>query len=50
LATVVYFPRALEHLERSFLFLAQNDVDVALKAAAAADTARKRPCESPGVD
>lgn len=39
MATVVYSPTALEHLERSFLFLAQNDVDVALKAAAAVRSA-----------
>jgi plasmid stabilization system protein ParE len=34
-ATVVYSARALANLERSFLFLAQNDVEAAPKAAAA---------------
>jgi plasmid stabilization system protein ParE len=34
-ATVIYSARALAHLERSFLFIAQNDVEAALKAAAA---------------
>ena len=35
MATVIYSARALAHLERSFLFLAQNDVEAAVKAAAA---------------
>jgi plasmid stabilization system protein ParE len=34
-ATVIYSARSLAHLEHSFLFLAQNDIDAALKAAAA---------------
>jgi plasmid stabilization system protein ParE len=33
-ATVIYSARALDHLERSLLFLAENDVETALKGAA----------------
>lgn len=39
MAAVVYSARALEHLERAFEFLAQNDPNAASRAAAAIQSA-----------
>jgi plasmid stabilization system protein ParE len=47
LATVVYSCRALEHLERSFEFIARNDPHSALSAARAIRTAVEVLAEHP---